>query len=269
VVQLNWNETKSLELHCKGVDVVIKAAGMNAQNCASDPVAALEFNGLATARLASAACNMDVQRMIYLSTAHVYGSPLVGAINEDSCVHNIHPYATSHLAGENAVLGATQQGQLHGVVLRLANAFGAPMYDAVDCWMLLVNDLCRQAVQMQKLILESSGEQQRDFIGINEVCHLIEKLVVRPGGNCQAEIFNIGSGISQSVLAMAQVIQERCVAVLGFEPELQRKDGGVNRSLAPLTYEVNRLSALGIKIDQGSSVKEIDSLLKYCATVFR
>ena len=94
VAETDWKVDSSLEQICNGVDVLIHAAGMNAQDCVADPVAALEFNGLATARLLASAICAGVKRFIYLSTAHVYASPLVGTINEDTCPRNLHPYAT-------------------------------------------------------------------------------------------------------------------------------------------------------------------------------
>jgi UDP-glucose 4-epimerase len=114
VLQIAWGDAGALEQSCDGVDVVIHAAGMNAQDCAADPAAALGFNGVATARLVAAACRAGVQRFIYLSTAHVYASPLVGAITEETCPRNMHPYATSHIAGEHAVLYANQHKQIRG-----------------------------------------------------------------------------------------------------------------------------------------------------------
>ena len=106
VANINWDDPISLELSCREVDVLIHAAGMNAQECLADPVAALAFNGVATARLVAAATRARVNHMICLSTAHVYDSPLEGVITENSCPQNLHPYATSHLAGDHAVLSA-------------------------------------------------------------------------------------------------------------------------------------------------------------------
>src|SRR3546814_20189177 len=97
---------------------------MNAQNCAANPVEALEFNGVATARLVQAAARVGIRRFIYLSTAHVYCAPLTGTITEDTCPRNLHPYATSHLAGENAVLRAVKAGEISGMVLRFLNVLG-------------------------------------------------------------------------------------------------------------------------------------------------
>ncbi len=268
MAQMNWDDAAALERICNGVDVVIQAAGMNAQDSAADPVAALAFNGLATARLVAAASRVGVKRFVYLSTAHVYASPLVGTINEDTCTRNLHPYATSHLAGEHAVLSASERGLIQGIVLRMANAFGAPMHKDVNCWMLLVNDLCRQAIQVRKLVLSSSGQQQRDFIGMTEVCRVVEQLAFGSRDDCETGIFNLGAGMAQPVLAMAQTIQQRCVKVLGFEPELHREQGRKNDSFEPLSYRVDRLGEIGIKVVGINNQDEIDRLLRYCSITF-
>ena len=78
VVKLIWDDKDALTEACRNVDTVIHAAGMNAQDCTKDPVAALEFNGVATARLVEATCKAGVNQLIYLSTAHVYSNPLQG-----------------------------------------------------------------------------------------------------------------------------------------------------------------------------------------------
>ncbi len=268
VVKIDWENATALKLCCIGVDMVIHAAGMNAQDCATDPIAALAFNGVATARLVAAASEAGVQQIIYLSTAHVYASRLVGTITEDTCPRNLHPYATSHLAGEQAVIGASQRGNIQGIVLRLSNAFGAPMNKSVNCWMLLVNDLCKQAVQTHKLILHSSGQQQRDFIAMNEVCRVVERLIVAKGNAYPTGIFNIGAGESKSVLSITQTIQQRCLQVLGFEPELQRKQDVEEDSFMPFIYRTARLAELGTSLDASNNIAEIDHLLRYCATTF-
>lgn len=267
VVQVNWDDGSALEQSCRGLDLVIQAAGMNAQDCATDPVAALESNGLATARLLAAAIRVGVPRFIYLSTAHVYASPLEGTITEETCPRNLHPYATSHLAGEHAVLSANQRGQIQGIVLRLSNAFGSPMHKEVNCWMLLVNDLCRQAVQTRKLVLQTSGRQQRDFVGMSEVCRVVEYLASCNGEALQPRIFNVGVGVSQTVLEMAQLIAQRCSQVLGFEPVLHRKEDGTDGQHEKLIYRAESLARIGFEMGFDKAA-EIDRLLMFCQSSF-
>jgi len=267
VALVEWDDGLGLERICGGVDVVIHAAGVNAQDCAADPIAALEFNGLVTARLVAAANRAGVQRFIYLSTAHVYGSPLVGTITEETCPHNLHPYATSHLAGEQAVLSASQRGPIQGIVLRLSNVFGAPAHKDVNCWMLLVNDLCRQALQTNKMVLLSSGSQLRDFISMEQVCSVIEKLSIQEICALPTNILNVGSGVSQSVLEMARLIQHRCKLFSGIKPELSCQEKGNNEKPEVLEFRLTRLEKMGIVVDFDNKV-EIDRLLAFCQVSF-
>lgn len=268
VAQIEWDDGSALEHCCSGVDIVIHAAGMNAQDCGTDPVAALAINGVATARLVAAACRANVQRFIYLSTAHVYASPLAGTFIEETCPRNLHPYATSHLAGENAVLYASQRGEIAGTVLRLSNAYGAPMHSAVNCWMLLVNDLCKQVIESRKMVLYSSGLQQRDFISMAGVCRVLEYLSTNESNATMSNILNVGSGHSQTVLEMAELIQQRSEIVLGFSPDIQRPDTDINKQHETLSYQSTRLAKIAGKITSNNDI-EIDYLLEYCRASFK
>jgi len=267
VKNVNWNNDVELYKVCQGVDVIVHAAGMNAQACAADPVEAFAFNSVATARLVAAAVRAKVKKFIYISTAHVYGSPLTATITEDTCPRNLHPYATSHLAGEYAVQYASHKGEIQGVVLRLSNAFGAPAHKDADCWMLLVNDLCRQALTARRLVLHSSGLQYRDFVPMEQVCRVIGWLLGDDTAKQFAGIFNVGSGVSQTVLEVAQLIQERCKQVFGFEPELQRPAAAAWEHHEPFHYNGKNLKKAGFQssLDQ---IGEIDNLLRFCEELF-
>lgn len=268
VKKVEWNNDSALSKICKGIDVVIHAAGMNAKECLEDPKGALNFNGNGTNRLAIAACNAGVKKFIYLSTAHVYANPLVGSITEKSETLNTHAYATSHLAGEHALLDIGKSAKMWTIVLRLSNAFGAPSHRSVNCWMLLVNDLCKQAVQRKKLILTSDGLQLRDFISLQEICRVIGKITVANEKFRTIQVFNLGSGSSKSVREMAMLVQGRSTKVLGFEPELSFSRAEINKAQAPLIYGVQNLTALNIAVRDSSSESEVDNLLRFCSMNF-
>jgi UDP-glucose 4-epimerase len=262
-----WNNQSSLELTCKDIDIIIHAAGMNSQDCVLDPQEALVVNGLNTAKLASAAGRAKVKKFIYLSTAHVYSNPLIGVVDELSCPRNFHPYATSHLAGEKALINLNEANEMQSIIFRLSNSFGVPMHKEVNCWMLLINDLCRQAVQNRTLRLNTSGEQHRDFISLAVFCSVTEKLLT----NNQLQkinVFNVGSGISRSVLDMAKLIQQRCNEVLNFTPELHFKISESKNKHHSLTYRTINLNKIGINLNNDSYILEIDGLLEYCKLNF-
>jgi len=266
-VETDWGDDQALAAMCARADVVVHAAGMNAQDSACNPADALAFNGVATAHMLYAACRAGVKRFIYLSTAHVYGSPLKGTITEETCPRNLHPYATSHLAGECAVLYATQRKQIDGVVLRLSNAFGAPVHRDVNCWTLLANDLCRQAVETGRMVLHTSGAQLRDFFPMANVCEVVEHFVTMNDVRYFGSPINVGTGYAISVEAMANLIQQRCMEVLNCKTDLNRphiKDG----ETAPhFIYCTKKLTEQGIAPNICME-SEIDRLLQFCLVNF-
>jgi UDP-glucose 4-epimerase len=262
-VQIDWNDIKSIEAACKNIDVVLHAAGMNAQDCASNPNAALEFNGNVTARLVAAAVNSHVQKLVYMSTAHVYSNKLVGEICENKIPLNSHPYATSHIAGESATLGL-EETNLVGLVLRLSNVVGEPINKNANCWMLLANDLCREAINFRTITLKTSGKQQRDFISLGDVCKASDFFIRKDINKGGSNIFNVGGGRSIRVYEMARIIATRCHSLFGYYPDiLINNDDFHNSESETLKYSINKLLSLGFVLnnDLGS---EIDRILKMC-----
>ncbi|MDB2676336.1 SDR family oxidoreductase [Amylibacter sp.] len=264
--KISWENPYLLQKLCSGIDVVIHAAGMNAEDCASDPQAAHLFNGVSTGRLAVAAARAHVEKFIYLSTAHVYRSPLLGVIDEHTLPENSHPYAASKLAGEIAAMEAGRLGAIKVNVLRLSNVFGRPINRNVNCWMLVVQDLCRQAIEKKQMKLRNSG-QKRDFVAMSEVCSVMEKLIVRNYMQKDENIFNVGTGMSQSVLEIANVIRARCIELLGFAPEIDCNDFSSN-NLTHLHYKTDRLSLIRFRFDTNALITELDSLIMFCVREF-
>jgi UDP-glucose 4-epimerase len=261
VVKMDWSDRDALTAVCASVDVIIHAAGMNAQDSVANPAEALAFNGVATAHLLDAGCKNGVKRFLYLSTAHVYGSPLEGTITEETCARNLNPYATSHLAGESAVLYATQRKQIEGIVLRLSNAFGAPAHAEANCWMLLVNDLCRQAVNLRSMTLRSTGLQRRDFITLQDLSRVIAHMIDLPNNQIGDGLFNVGSGKSSRIIDMVELIQTRCTEVLGYTPEIIRPQPAKNEQSSNLDYRIDKLLITGFSLSD-NVVFEIDKTLR-------
>lgn len=267
VMATPWHDADRLRQVCSGVDSVLHLAAMNENDALQDPAGALEMNGVATARLLEAAKAEKVRCFIHLSTAHVYGAPLIGRIDETTCPRPIHPYATSHRAGEDVVLAAHDSGALTGLVFRLSNSFGAPAHPEVKRWTLLVNDLCRQATTTGQLVLRSAGLQRRDFVTLTDVCRAIAYLLGLPREAVGNGIFNIGGAWAQTVLEMATLVANRSEAILGFQPEIRRPDPVVGEISQPLDYRIDKLLGSGFELE-GNHDAEIDATLMLCRQAF-
>jgi len=266
--KINWDEISSLRNACSRAEVVIHTAGVNSVACLHDPVAALMFNGVATARLVAAACQEYVPRFIYLSTAHVYGDPLAGTILENTCPKNLHPYATSHLAGEYALIGAGRRAEIQANVLRLTNIFGAPANKFVNCWSLLVNSMCRDAIELGRFRLKTRGLQHRSFVPMEDFCNFVVSLINDINSKSHPEIINVGPDKSQSVLSMTNKIQERCLTLFGLKINLESDKSQVDNPGESFVCRSTLCDKLGLIINASSERREIDSLLKYCMKEF-
>jgi UDP-glucose 4-epimerase len=257
---------EACEAACQGVDVVVHLAALNEIECAADPIAAALVNGVGTWRLVQAAIHQKVRKFIFFSTAHVYGQPLAGVITEKTLTRPAHPYASSHHFGEEAVLEAHDNGRMTGIVLRLSNGVGAPAFMGVNRWTLLANDLCRQAVVDRKLTLRSSGLAMRDFISISDICLGVRHCLGLEKKACGDGLFNLGAGVSMSVLDMAGLIAERCEKVLGFRPPIQRPEPIAGECVLSLDYRVDKLLQTGF-CPAGKMEDEIDTTLRLCQSV--
>ena len=131
--------------------------------------------------------------------------------------------------------------------------------------MLLVNDLCRQVVTNKGMELRTGGLQQRDFISMDMFVNTFNKQFTNGLGNGMNGVFNVGSGMSLSVLEMAQKIQQRCQIILGFEPALETQScSAKSEQNFFLEYRTKRLAAP----ETVSMNAEIDRLLRFCESTF-
>lgn len=263
VVRADLLDDGALAAICDGVDAVLHLAAMNARDCAADPERAHTVNVLGTGKLLAAAEKAGVRRFVYVSTAHVYGAPLRGEISEETVPGPVHPYAITHRAAEELVLASG----IAGLVLRLSNAMGAPADPAADCWMLLSNELCRQAVTEGELVLRGTGRERRDFIPLSDVARAVDHFLGLPTEAWGDGVFNVGSGRSRSSYEMAGLIAERCVNVLGFAPPIRRATPPGQDAGGDLHYRNDKLLATGFRLG-GDEGAEIEATLGLCRAAF-
>ena len=260
-LQMNYDGNESLIAACTDIHTVLHFSAMNENDCIKDPVAALQSNGVSTARLLDAAQKCGVKRFLYLSTAHVYAAPLVGYIDEQTLPKPQHPYATSHLAAEHAVLAAHYTKKIECLVVRMSNSFGAPVDPKVNRWTLLVNDLCIQAVHQKELTLRSSGVQRRDFITLKDVATAMAHMIQMPNWHdLDSPILNLGGNWSPTVYEVATLVAEQCNALFGYTPKIVRAIPLENELTSELKYSITKLINTGFQLS-GDVKEEIATTL--------
>ncbi len=265
-VKTVWGSPEKLDETLRGMDLVVHLAAMNAGAASRDREKALSESEARTVRLLESARRQGVARVIYVSTAHVYGE-LSGRIDEETDPQPRHPYAESHRVAESAILASASEGGAKGVVLRLSNAFGAPVMPDTDCWTLVVNDLCRQAVTTRELRLHSQRAQRRDFITLTDVCRAVSHVIQQPDEALGDGIFNVGGNWAPTTLQMAERIQRCCTAVLGAEPEIVTSVADSEEIPPPLEFCIDKIRGTGFELNQNWD-GELQELLFFCRANF-
>ena len=265
LIKMEMSNKDDLDAGCKGMHTIIHLAAMNASQCQEDPERASLINAEGTLKLLASAYRNNVEKFIYFSTAHIYGSPLQGVLIESSIPDPKHPYSMTHKKAEDYVLEFNDDEKVAGVVLRLSNAIGAPIDLKADCWMLVTNNYCKQAVLKKKICIAGDCQSKRDFIPITSVELLIRQLV--DFNIIEERIINVGSGFSMTMLELAQLIAKRCKRLFDYNIEIENHPYEISNKV-DLEYECKILKSMNIETSK-TLADEIDELLIFCQKEFK
>ena len=164
-------DTRSLREAIKDIDVVIHlAAKVSTPFASGDPHAFEQVNHWGTAELSYALEYSNVQKVIYASSASVYGVSEVEKSIDDTPSPNT-TYGISKLNGESMIWRL--RNQMTTVVVRCANIYGyspSIRFDAV------INRFVRQAFFEGRISIEGRGDQVRPFIHIRHAAEIFKRL---------------------------------------------------------------------------------------------
>jgi len=97
-------------------------------------------------------------KLIFLSSAAVYGNPQLLPVSETQTVAPISPYGFHKLMCEQMCLEFTKVYGLQTASLRIFSAYGPGLRRQV------VWDICQKAITQGSLLLQGTGQESRDFI---------------------------------------------------------------------------------------------------------
>jgi UDP-glucose 4-epimerase len=246
VLQVDPYDTRALGAALSSIDVVIDLAAPNEIISGQHPQEAAHAGRQGTTALLQAVSDASPRpTVIYVSTVHVYGNNIKGLVDETTTPAPAHPYAEGKYEGERVIQDFRKQKNLEAFIVRLSNAYGAPAGSDVHRWSLVFNDLCRQAVSQQKLVLKSTGKQRRNFITLGDAVRALEFLAVQRTRLPKDGIIHVGSDSQWSILEAADKVASCASELWGVQlpvvvpPEAQAEKGH------EFEFSVERLRRLG------------------------
>ena len=236
-----------------GIDVVYHLAAR-----VSVPASVLyprEYNDVnvgGTVALLEACRDVGVKRVVFASSATVYGEQPTQPVREEMAPLPEVPYAVSKLAAEQYLFTMGRLSGFETVALRIFNAYG-PNQQLPPTHPPVIPQFMHQIIGRGSTVVFGDGSQSRDFVYIDDV---VAALVgAATALDIDREIINVGSGQETTMIALIHQIGETVHA----KPNVlynQETSGGLGRLVADLT-KAHRLLRYRPQVDLATGLRKL------------
>jgi UDP-glucose 4-epimerase len=199
------------------------AAEAQIQKCIENPIKSYNINLMGTLNILNLSKLFNIKRFILSSTSAIYGLNYQSYLNENMIPNCLNSYSLSKLASEQACKMYSNLYGLDTVCLRYFNVYG-PNQPKRGSYAPVIGIFSRQIKNNEPLTIVGDGLQTRDYIHVFDVVTANYKACSYTD-NLQGEIFNVGTGISYSVLDIAKTMSANYI-------HLPPRLGEVQHSLA-------------------------------------
>jgi UDP-glucose 4-epimerase len=202
------------------IDAVMHfAASVVVPESIEKPLEYFNNNAVNVIRLVDACLRHDVKRVVFSSTAAVYGSPESGVASEETPAAPINPYGASKLMGESVLRDASRAHGLNCVTLRYFNVAGADrqarMGQRTERATHLIKVCCEAALRQREQVEifgvdypTPDGTGVRDYIHVEDLAsaHLAALDYLR--SRRPSVTLNVGYGAGHSVREVISAVRK-------------------------------------------------------------
>jgi len=223
------------------------AASVGNARSIDDPVKDSQINVIGTLNVLESARRQGLRRIVFSSSAGIFGELKTLPIDEDHPQDPDSPYGASKLAAEKMCLVYNKLYGMHNVCLRYFNVYGVNQrYDAYGNVIPIFADRILRGVPMT---IFGDGEQTRDFVNARDVA--AANIAAATAGDDVDGPFNVGSGTRVTINDLAALMQRAAGREVGLEYAPPRK-GDVRDSLAATAAAQAAFGfAPGVGLDEG------------------
>jgi UDP-glucose 4-epimerase len=181
--------------------------------CNEKPEEAVSVNVFGTYQVMEAARKLDINRVVFCSSAATYGIPSIMPVTEEHPQRPINLYGVTKVSGEQVINTYSDNYGIETVNLRFGNIFGVGLYTR---WNTVIPKFVNQAINGEKITIYGDGEYSRDFVHVQDITKAMMLSLVTPtvGG----EAFNVG-GETLTVNQIAALTKEEVKKITGGEAE--------------------------------------------------
>ena len=229
-----------------GIDGVIHLAAMWLLHCKDFPRTAFHVNIEGTYNVLEACINNNVKRLIYSSSASVYGDAVEIPMTEKHPFNNRNFYGATKIAGEAMCKAFYDRYKLSYVGLRYMNVYG-PHQDQNAAYTGVIPIMLNKIDANVEPNINGDGSQAYDFIDVEDAgrCNILAMQ-----SDISDEFYNVGTGIQTS-------IKELCDLILNL------KDSNLVVKYNPYSVDDARQMVQNRIGDPSKAKKDLDFQYKY------
>lgn len=187
-----------------GADGVFMLASLWLGECVNDPRLAWEVNTLGTWNVVEACLAAGRPRIVYSSSASVYGNALQTPMTEAHPFNNRTTYGATKIANEQMYRAIYEQHQLPYIGMRYMNIYG-PRMDYHGTYVSVIMKVLDRIFAGARPVIFGDGSQVYDFIHVADVARAN---VLGMAADCADENFNIGMGIGTTINELVALLLE-------------------------------------------------------------
>ena len=185
-----------------GVDYVFHLAAIaSVPKSIDDPIASHDVNATGTLNVLLAARQNKVKKVIFASSAAVYGDVATLPVTEETVPHPLSPYAANKLAADYYCQVFSHVYQLPTTCLRCFNVYG-PRQDPKSQYATVIPAFISTVKDGKPPVIFDDGEQTRDFIFVKDV--VAAYLWAAETG--MSGVFNISHGEGITINRLAELV---------------------------------------------------------------
>ena len=197
-------QTDILNAAMKGVDGVFHLAALWLLHCHDYPRSAFEVNIRGTFNVLEACVANHVKRLVYSSSASVYGDAVRVPMPEDHAYNNRTFYGATKIAGEHMCRAFGERYGLNYVGLRYMNVYG-PRQDYKGAYIAVIMKVLDRLDHGLSPVVYGDGSQEYDFIYVADAARA-NVLAMRV--DVSDQFYNVGSGVGHTIRALTEMIAE-------------------------------------------------------------
>lgn len=188
----------------QGVDGVVHLAAMWLLHCKDYPRTAFSVNIEGTFNVLEACVKNHVKRLVYSSSASVYGDAVNVPMAETHPFNNRNFYGATKIAGEAMCRAFHDRYGLSYVGLRYMNVYG-PYQDQTAAYTGVIPIMLNKIDANESPTINGDGTQAYDFIDVEDAARCN---VFALQSNAEDKFYNVGSGVQTSIKELCDLILE-------------------------------------------------------------